>query len=172
MNIQELKERLKIKGVNEETYSLDGTLYPMRVILYKNYSKWEVFYLDERGNRDGHRIFYSENDACLYMYKELTGEDIEDPIIKKNRIQEFNDSKQKIIELISEKMQSVNKSEKETLANISDILQSYTFEDRFERKGVLTSLIKRGVVSGLRLNGLEPTDIIIKEIIKFDQNIK
>ena len=50
-------------------YSLDGELLPDRIVLYHNYAKWEVFYFDERGNREKEKIFFSESDACEYIYE-------------------------------------------------------------------------------------------------------
>jgi hypothetical protein len=47
-----LKEKLDLLAVNENFYSLSGTLLPDRVILYNSYEKWLVFYFDERGNRN------------------------------------------------------------------------------------------------------------------------
>lgn len=57
MNIVELKRHLDTIGINRDFYSLEGALLPDRIVLYKNYDKWEVFYLDELGNREKHRIF-------------------------------------------------------------------------------------------------------------------
>lgn len=72
MNIIELKAKLDELGVGSNEYSLDGSVSNWdTIVLYKNYSKWEVFYIDERGNRDDKHIFYSENDACTYIYEEF-----------------------------------------------------------------------------------------------------
>ena len=48
-------------------------LLPIGILLslYKNYSIWEVFYIDERGNRDDKHTFHSENEACEYIYEEF-----------------------------------------------------------------------------------------------------
>jgi hypothetical protein len=69
MDIVELKKELNKIGVNPNRYSLNGSLDWDKIILYKNYSKWEVFYLDERGERNDEKIFNSEEDACLFIYK-------------------------------------------------------------------------------------------------------
>jgi len=68
MNRKELKYKLGELNVYPESYSLEEELLPDSIVLYPNYSKWEVFYFDERGNRDNERIFFSENDACNYIY--------------------------------------------------------------------------------------------------------
>lgn len=68
MNKEELKYELDKLNVRPEFYSLEGELLPDRIVLYHNYAKWEVFYFDERGNRDDEKIFFSESDACSYIY--------------------------------------------------------------------------------------------------------
>lgn len=68
MKRAELKRSLDEMGVNPGFYSLDGELLPDRIVLYPNYDIWEVFYFDERGNRDRQRMFASESDACQYIY--------------------------------------------------------------------------------------------------------
>jgi len=69
MNKEELKHKLEELDVYYGFSSLEGDLLPDRIVLYHNYTKWEVFYFDERGNRDNEKIFFSENDACNYVYE-------------------------------------------------------------------------------------------------------
>jgi len=69
MDKRELKQQLDNLDVYSGYYSLEGELLPDRIVLYHNYSKWEVFYFDERGNRDNEKKFSSEGDACDYIYK-------------------------------------------------------------------------------------------------------
>jgi hypothetical protein len=38
-------------------YCIDDGLKSNAYILYKNYLKWEFFYLDEKGNRNDYQIF-------------------------------------------------------------------------------------------------------------------
>jgi hypothetical protein len=68
MNTAELKIELDLLGVKPRYYSLNGELEPDRVILFYNNIMWEVFYLDERGNRNDQKNFNTENEACLYIY--------------------------------------------------------------------------------------------------------
>lgn len=68
MTIEELKEKLSKINVKETDYSLDGTLKPDAIILYKNYYKYEVFYMDERGGRNEEKVFTTEQAACDYIY--------------------------------------------------------------------------------------------------------
>jgi hypothetical protein len=74
MNIKELIEILRSMGIPDTRYSLDGSLWPDRIVLYHNYSLWEVFYFDERGNRNPLRNFDNENDACEYILNILRQE--------------------------------------------------------------------------------------------------
>jgi hypothetical protein len=71
MNIIELKEKLYWNNVPERWYSLDDGLKPDACILHKNYSKWEFFYLDEKGERHDFRVFDNEADAFLYLWKKM-----------------------------------------------------------------------------------------------------
>ena len=71
MDLIELKRKLEELGVNPLYYSLDSGLKSDALILYKNYSKWEVFYLDERGSRHEKGIFYTEDEACQYFINEF-----------------------------------------------------------------------------------------------------
>jgi hypothetical protein len=68
MTIKILKEKLELLGINKERYSLSGDLYPDCIILFENYSKWEVFYLDEKDGRNDERNFSTESEACIYIY--------------------------------------------------------------------------------------------------------
>jgi hypothetical protein len=67
MTIEELRDKLNFHGVNPDFYSLEGELLPDRVVLYKNYHRWETFYYDERGNRERFKVFESEEGACDYI---------------------------------------------------------------------------------------------------------
>lgn len=69
MNIKELEQALSNMHVPVEFYSLNGDILPDRIVLLKNYFKWEVFYFDERGNRDQEKIFSSEEEACDYIFQ-------------------------------------------------------------------------------------------------------
>jgi hypothetical protein len=64
----ELSNKLSLLGIDKAQYSLDGELKPDSIILFRNYSRWEVFYLDERGGRNNERIFTTESEACCYIY--------------------------------------------------------------------------------------------------------
>lgn len=68
MKIKELRVKLDELNVYPGFYSLEGELLPDRIVLYSNYTKWEVFYFDERGNRENEKVFFSESDACEYIY--------------------------------------------------------------------------------------------------------
>lgn len=71
MDRNELKKKLDELKVRSTQYSLDGELLPDRIVLYQSYDDWNVFYFDERGNRDSEKTFNSESDACFYIYKEF-----------------------------------------------------------------------------------------------------
>lgn len=69
MTINDLKIKLETLKIPTSHYSLDGELLADRIILYSNYAKYEVFYLDERGGKNEFKIFERENAACNYVLK-------------------------------------------------------------------------------------------------------
>lgn len=69
MNRIELEKKLELLEIKKNEYSLYGELSSDCIILYLNYSKWEVFYLDERGGRDMLHVSFSEDDACSFIYQ-------------------------------------------------------------------------------------------------------
>jgi len=74
MNLDELKQKLTINNVPERWYSLDDGLKPDACILYKNYSKWEFFYLDEKGNRNNYQVFVTDDEAFDHLWKMMEGQ--------------------------------------------------------------------------------------------------
>lgn len=71
MDLNELKDKLNKHNVPDRWYSLDEGLKPDACILYKNYSKWEFFYLDERGDRHDYKIFQSDEEAYNYLWMKM-----------------------------------------------------------------------------------------------------
>lgn len=69
MNKEDLRVALLSIGENPAFYSLSGELIGDAIILFENYHKWEVFYMDERGGRNDKKEFASEDKACQYIYK-------------------------------------------------------------------------------------------------------
>ena len=68
MLIKDLENEISKLGIRSSIYSLNEGLKPDCIVLYKNYNLWEVFYLDEKGNRLDLKFFYSEEEACAKMY--------------------------------------------------------------------------------------------------------
>jgi hypothetical protein len=71
MQIQELKNKLYQNNVPERWYSLNDGLKPDACIIYKNYSNWECFYLDEKGDKHDYKIFQKDEDAYDYLWKKM-----------------------------------------------------------------------------------------------------
>ena len=71
MNLQDLVEKLKINNIPESLYSIEQGLKPNSYILSKNYSTWEYFYLDEKGDRIDKRTFNDEGKACDYFWNKI-----------------------------------------------------------------------------------------------------
>lgn len=78
--------------INPLYYSLNEGLKSDSLILTINYNKWEVFYMDERGNKHDELIFNNENDACVYIYNRFYEiELMKKQFPKKNQNKENND---------------------------------------------------------------------------------
>lgn len=69
MIVKDLKDKLKKLNIKESHYSLSGELKSDSIILYYNYTKWEIFYMDEKGHRNQLGIFDKEEDACNFFYE-------------------------------------------------------------------------------------------------------
>lgn len=74
MDRKELSKILQKERIPSDWYSLYGDLEPDRIILYLNYHKWEVFYLDERGGRTLLKSCRTEEEACAYIHQHLVQE--------------------------------------------------------------------------------------------------
>jgi hypothetical protein len=68
MGIIELKEKLDEMGINPNYYSLNEGLYPDRLILEIKHQTTDVFYFDERGNKEKCQEFRKTEDACLCVF--------------------------------------------------------------------------------------------------------
>jgi hypothetical protein len=74
MNLIELKQKLVENRVPKAWYSLDEGLKPDACILFKNYSVWEYFYLDERGGRNDLKFFKNEEEAFDFLWQQMESE--------------------------------------------------------------------------------------------------
>ncbi|HTO36202.1 MAG TPA: hypothetical protein VL021_00330 [Brumimicrobium sp.] len=70
MKKNDLVNKLEEKGILKKSYSLEGGLPNEAYCLNKTKDGWEVYY-SERGSKSGLRKFYSEDDACNYLYRLL-----------------------------------------------------------------------------------------------------
>ncbi|WP_341840149.1 hypothetical protein [Chitinophaga caseinilytica] len=79
MTLLELDLKLRDLKINPKNYSLNGDLKSDAIILFHNFENWNVFYLDDRGGRSEEKIFATEGEACLHIYKHfLIEKDIAD----------------------------------------------------------------------------------------------
>ena len=70
MTRKELERKLEQLGCLD-WYSLDGSLCSDRRILYENYSVWEYFYMDERGNRTPLNYLLRQKKPMITFIKRL-----------------------------------------------------------------------------------------------------
>ncbi|MDR2002374.1 MAG: hypothetical protein LBQ74_05025 [Prevotella sp.] len=71
MRVKELEQKIEELGIDDLHYSLYGELKSDSIILYQNYNKWEIFYMDERGSRKQLGVFDEEEQACNFLYELL-----------------------------------------------------------------------------------------------------
>jgi hypothetical protein len=71
MTLEGLKQKLSENNIPTNLYSIDDGLKPNAYILYKNYSQWEFFFLDEKGDRNNFKIFYNEEEAFDYFWNKI-----------------------------------------------------------------------------------------------------
>lgn len=70
MKLVELQDKLDSLKVPAEYYSLNDGLFPDRLILEGiSGKKWMVYYLSERGLRQREMSFFTEEEACNYIYR-------------------------------------------------------------------------------------------------------
>jgi hypothetical protein len=74
MTLEKLKENILNWEVPKYLYSINEGLKPNAYIIFENYTKWDYFFLDEKGERIGHRTFNNREDAFDYLWKKLFSE--------------------------------------------------------------------------------------------------
>jgi hypothetical protein len=74
MTQKELEEKIRLSNVPDHFYSLNDGLKSNAYILYKNYAKWEFFYLDERGGRNTFKEFTNDEEAFDFLWTMLEKE--------------------------------------------------------------------------------------------------
>jgi len=71
MKITELKEKLQELNIPESIYNLNGDISNPGMILYKNYDKWEIIHVGDKGEQIIAKIFYTEEEACQFILNEF-----------------------------------------------------------------------------------------------------
>ena len=74
INKSQLVKKLQSLGVPKNYYAINEKFTADTYVLNNIYGKWEYFYFDERGNREGCRSFSSENEACEFFLQVLRDE--------------------------------------------------------------------------------------------------
>jgi hypothetical protein len=73
MRRPELELLLLQRGVSPLAFSLGGGLPGEQYVLDQSPKGWSVYY-SERGQRTGERLFATEEEACAYLLRLLTGD--------------------------------------------------------------------------------------------------
>lgn len=71
MKIAELKLKLQELGIPQNIYSLKGNISNPGTVLYKNYAKWEVINVGDKGEQKITKIFYTEEEACQFILNQF-----------------------------------------------------------------------------------------------------
>jgi hypothetical protein len=70
MTINELRNKLRTRGVADSDYSLEGGLPNETNCISKGNNYWEVYY-SEKGQKSCYKKFKTESEACEYFYNWL-----------------------------------------------------------------------------------------------------
>lgn len=71
MKIKELRNMLSEFEINSKIINLDGDISNGgSIVLYRNYDKWEIISVSDRGRQEIEKIFSNEDDACDYLFVE------------------------------------------------------------------------------------------------------
>ena len=90
MKIAELKKKLQELGIPENIYSLNGSVSNTGTVLYRNYDRWEIIHIGDKGEQKIIKIFYTEEEACQFIldefieYKNITDINFKSKSSKKN----------------------------------------------------------------------------------------
>lgn len=71
MTYEELVNKISANSIPTELYSINEGIKPNAYILFKNYDKWEYFFITEKGDRVNFRIFYNESQAYDFFWEKL-----------------------------------------------------------------------------------------------------
>lgn len=71
MKYDELMENIYENNIPSSWFSINQGLKPNAYILFKNYDKWEYFYLDEKGDRLDSRLFSEPEKAFDFFWQKL-----------------------------------------------------------------------------------------------------
>ncbi|WP_445734763.1 hypothetical protein [Mariniflexile sp.] len=67
MKIAELNLKLQKLGIPKSIYNLRGDISNPGTVLYKNYNKWEVIHVGDKGEQKIVKEFNKEEDACKFI---------------------------------------------------------------------------------------------------------
>ena len=81
MEYNDLIDKINEYNIPSSWYSINQGLKPNAYILFKNYDKWEYFYLDEKGERLGERVFTDPKKAFDFLWNKLLFENSRPPSI-------------------------------------------------------------------------------------------
>lgn len=71
MTYQQLIDSIKQNGIPSDWFSINDGLKPNAYILNRNYIGWDFFFLDERGQRIGYKVFTDEGEAFDFFLQKL-----------------------------------------------------------------------------------------------------
>lgn len=74
MTYQDLINNIQASKIPASLYSIEEGLKPNAYILYRNYDKWEYFFLSERGDKLDQRIFDKSEIAFDFFWEKLQNE--------------------------------------------------------------------------------------------------
>ncbi len=71
MKITQLEIELENLNIPKSLYNLEGSISNVGTVLYRNYDKWEVIHVGDKGEQKIAAIFSTEDEACQFILNEF-----------------------------------------------------------------------------------------------------
>jgi hypothetical protein len=71
LKTKQLRKKLEDLNIPKSIYNLEGSVISIGTVLYKNYDKWEIIHIGDKGEQKIVKIFNTEEEACQFNLDEF-----------------------------------------------------------------------------------------------------